>query len=310
MGQVLVFGVVNGTIFALLAVGIVLVYRGSGAINFAQGEIGTASLFAAWYVSTDRGLPWIVGALAALAVAVAMGLLFERLIVRRMAHAERVAVTVATVGLFSLLLALELQLFSASPRRWPAPVAGLGVEVFGVFVSPTQMISLVLTVALAGALAFFLKRTDFGLGVQAAAHDPDAVRLVGVPLHRVSAFVWGGGAALSAVAALLITPTLGGVFTPGDLTMPFVSALAAAVVGGLTSLPGAFAGGFAVGIFQAATTRYITVTSIPLFDLVLTVALILLVLLVAPDGIGGAYRRARAAISTAPPTAPIPADAR
>jgi branched-chain amino acid transport system permease protein len=307
MGQVLVFGLVDGTILALLAVGIVLVYRGSGAINFAQGEIGTFSLFVAWFVSVDHGLPWIVGAALAVLTAVVIGVGFEWFIVRHMLKAERVSVTVATVGLLSLLVSIELQLFSASPRQWPAPIGGLGVRIFGVYVSPTQMIALVLTGALAAGLAVLLKRTDFGLGVQAAAEDPDAARLVGVPLAKVSAFVWGSGAALSAVAALLITPSLGGVFTPNDLRVPFVYALAAAVIGGLHSLPGAFAGGFVMGLFKAATARWIDIDSLPLVDLNATVALLLIVLLVSPDGLAGLARRWRA--RSAPPAPLAPAEA-
>lgn len=291
MGQVLVFGLVDGTIFALLAVGIVLVYRGSGAINFAQGEIGTFSLFVAWYVSVDHDFPWVVGAGLAMLTAAAIGVVFERLIVRHMQRAERVTVTVATVGLLSLLVSLELQVFSPSPRAWPAPVGGLGVQIFGVYVSPTQWIALLVTGLLATGLALLLKRTDFGLGVQAVAEDPDAARLVGVPLAKVSAFVWGAGAALSAVAALLITPSLGGFFTPNDLRVPFVYALAAAVIGGLHSLPGAFVGGFAMGLFKAATFRWVSVDALPLVELNATIALLLLVLLVSPNGLAGLARR-------------------
>ena len=261
----------------------------------------------AWFASVDHGLPWIVGAGLAVFTAVVIGVGFEWLVVRHMLRAERISVTVATVGLLSLLVSVELQVFSPSPREWPAPVGGLGIQVFGIYVSPTQMIALLLTGALAAGLAVLLKRTDFGLGVQAAAEDPDAARLVGVPLAKVSAFVWGSGAALSAVAALLITPALGGRFTPNDLRVPFVYALAAAVIGGLHSLPGAFVGGFVMGLFKAATARWIDIDSLPLVDLNATVALLLLVLLVSPDGLAGLARRWRDRTSVLPPVAPTEA---
>src|SRR5437868_1210535 len=136
----------SGGIYALFAVGIVLVYRGSGVLNFAQGEVGTAGLFLATWLVVDHHLPWIVGALATL-----------------------------------------------------------------------------------------LRRTDFGLGVLAAAQDSAAARLVGVPVNRVAAFVWGTGAALSTIGCLLIAPGLGA-FSVGAVSRLFLFGLAAAVLGGLTSL--------------------------------------------------------------------------
>src|SRR4051812_23930985 len=99
MGQVLVLGVLAGGIYALFAVGIVLVYRGSRVLNFAQGEVGTAGLFIATWLTVDHGAPWIVGAVVAIVVTAGIGVLFERFVVRRMGDAPRVSVAVATVGL-------------------------------------------------------------------------------------------------------------------------------------------------------------------------------------------------------------------
>lgn len=294
MGQVIVFGLVAGGIYGLFAVGIVLVYRGSGVINFAQGEVGTLALFLAWYLITDRGWPWLLGATAAIALAAGVGWSFERLVVRHMIDASRVAVAVATVGLLGFLLALEFKLFSESPRAIAGPIGGLGVKVAGVFVSPTQILALVVTVAVAGGLALLLKRTDFGLGVLAAAEDPVAVRLVGVPLARVSGFIWAAGAATAALAALLIEPTIG-VFVPGFASELFLRGMAAAVVGGLKSLPGAFVGGLVVGLIEAGAGRWLGDLSLPGIQVLSVFTLILVVLLFRPQGILGQKIRGVAA---------------
>lgn len=294
MGQVIVFGLVAGGIYGLFAVGIVLVYRGSGVINFAQGEVGTLALFLAWYLITDRGWPWLAGAVAAIALAAGVGWAFERLVVRPMIDASRVAVAVATVGLLGFLLALEFKLFSESPRAIAGPIGGLGVKVAGVFVSPTQILALVVTVAVAGGLALLLKRTDFGLGVLAAAEDPVAVRLVGVPLARVSGFIWAAGAATAALAALLIEPTIG-VFVPGFASELFLRGMAAAVVGGLKSLPGAFVGGLVVGLIEAGAGRWLSDLSLPGIQVLSVFTLILVVLLFRPQGILGQKIRGVAA---------------
>jgi branched-chain amino acid transport system permease protein len=286
MGQTLVVGIISGGIYGLMAVGLVLVFKGTRVLNFAQVEVGTLSLYAAWEVTEQRGAPWIVGAAAAIVLALAIGLLFERYIVRPMGDAPRMTVAVATIGLLSLMLAFESVYFGPSPRILRPPIAGLGTKVLGVYVSPTQWLSLAVVVVVGVGLAAFLRRTDFGLGVLAAAEDPTAVRLVGVRLSRVSAFVWGTSAVLSAVAALLIEPTIG-VIAPGALAGLFASGLAAALVGGLTSLSGAFAGGLVVGLAEALVGHYVVSSSVPGIPALVVFASIVAVLVARPGGLMG-----------------------
>lgn len=112
MGQTLVAGVVSGGIYGLIAVGIVLVYKGSRVLNFAQGELGTFALFVAWWFVERNDFPWGIGALFGIGSAIVIALVFERLVVRRMVEASRLSVAVATVGLFLFLIALEAFVFS------------------------------------------------------------------------------------------------------------------------------------------------------------------------------------------------------
>jgi branched-chain amino acid transport system permease protein len=287
MFQTLAFGFIAGGIYALIAAGIVLVYKGSRVLNFAQAEVGTLSLYAAWYISGDRKLPWVLGALAAIAVATIIGLLFERLAVRRMVEATRVAVAVATIGLLSLTLALENVVFGPTPRHIPPPISGIGIHVADVFVSPSQLLAALVVVIIALALTAFFKYTDFGLGVLASAQDPVAARLAGISQRRVSAFIWGTAGALSAIAALLIEPTVG-VLAPGALGGLFLGGLTAALVGGLNSLPGAFVGGLVVGTIEAFVKAYLVTLPIPGVNIVGLFALIAVVLLFRPHGLLGA----------------------
>ncbi len=284
MGQVLVLGALAGGIYALFAVATVLVYRGSRVLNFAQGEVGTLGLFLAAWLINDLEVPWFVGAIAAVAMTVVIGVLFERFVVRRMGNAARVSVAVATVGLLLFVLSSELVRIGASPKSIDGPITGDGTKIAGVFVSPTQMLSLVVALGVGLALSVVLRRTDFGLGVLAAAQDADAARLVGVPVNRVSAFVWGTGAGLSTVACLLVAPGLGA-FAPGALGRLFLFGLAAAIVGGLTSLPGAFAGGLIVGIVEAGAGRTFDDVSLPGVKTLAVFVLLLVTLLLRPNGL-------------------------
>lgn len=290
MVQVLVIGLVEGTLFGLLAVGITLIHRGTGSINFALGEVGTFGLYVAWWLSVDQDLPWIVGAVGAVVGSVVLSLGFERFVVRPMKVRNPLAISVATVGLLTALLSFEFQQFGESPREVPVPIHGLGIRIAGVNVSPTQLLSVAVVAAIALGLAQFLRRTDFGLGVLAAAQDPDATRLVGVPLRRVTAFVWGAGGAVAALAALFVAPTVG-VLTPGFAsTHLFVVALIAAVVGGLSSLPGAFVGGLALGVLKSGVLRVFSESTLPGKEYLVYLAIGIAVLLFRPNGILGTAR--------------------
>jgi branched-chain amino acid transport system permease protein len=284
--QALVVGVVTGGIYGLYALGLVLVYRGSGVLNFAQAELGTFALFIAWWVITKHGQPYLLGALAAVAVAVALGVVFERLAVWPLRASPRITVAVATIALLSLLIALEARFFGATPRLLDPPIAGVGVHVFGVIVTPTQILSLVLVVAIGAGLAAFLRFTDFGLAVQAAAQDQEALRFLGIRLARVSIFTWGLAGVLSAMAALLIQPSVG-VLSASAFGTIFIKALGAALVGGLTSTTGAFAGGVAIGVIDAEIRHLTTSSSLIGLPELCIFAVVVGVLVFRPQGLLG-----------------------
>jgi branched-chain amino acid transport system permease protein len=289
MGDTIIIGLANGGIYGLLALGIVLVYKGSRVLNFAQGEMGNMALYIAWAV-VDRGhQPWIVGALAAIISMGILGGVFERLVVRPMIDAPRLAVTVGTIALLLLITGVELKIWGTSPRILEGPIAGRGPEIFGFFVSPTRILALGALLATGLGLAVFLRRTDFGLGVLAASQDATATRLMGVPLARVSSFTWVAAGALGALAALLIEPSIG-VFAPGVMTTLFIRGLAAALLGGLTSLPGAFAGGIAIGLIESIVGERFVESSFPGITSVAFMLVIIGVLLLRPQGILGKAR--------------------
>jgi len=284
--QTLVLGLIAGVIYALIAVGITLVYKCSRVLNFAQAEIGTLALYWTWWLSGDHHLPWAVGALVSMAFAVAVGLVFERFFIRPIATAPRVTLAVATIGLLALMASIEAALFAGSIKQLPNPIDRGGFTVAGVVVGPSQMLALVVVALVAVALGAFLRFTDFGLGVLASADDPVAAQLMGVSRAKVSAFTWGVAGALSAIAALLNEPTVGAL-APGVFAGLFIGGLTAALVGGLSSLPGAFAGGILVGVIEAEIKAHLVFASLPDLQYLAMLTMVLLVLLVRPQGVLG-----------------------
>lgn len=286
MPQTLVLGVIAGVIYALIAVGITLVYKCSRVLNFAQVEIGTLALYWTWWISGEHHAPWIVGALVAVVFAVAVGLLFERLFLRPIATQPRVTLAVATIGLLGLMASIELALFAGSIKQLPAPLTHGGFTLGGVVVGPSQELAVIAAVVVAVALAAFLRFTDFGLGVLASADDPTAAQLMGVSRAKVSAFTWGVAGALSALAALLNEPTVGAL-APGVFAGLFIGGLTAALIGGLSSLPGAFVGGIVVGIVEAEIKTHLVYASVPDLQYLAMFAMVVLVLLFRPQGLLG-----------------------
>jgi branched-chain amino acid transport system permease protein len=285
--QALVVGVVTGGLYGLYALDLVLVYRGSGVLNFAQAELGTFALFVAYEVIAVHHQPWLVGLAVACAVALALGLAFERFAVWPLRAAPRLTVAVGTIAMLSLLIALELTIFGAAPKLLDPPIAGVGIRVFEVIVTPTQILSFFVVAAIGAALAAFLRFTDFGLSVQAASQDQEAVRFLGIRLARVSIFTWGLAAILSALAALLIQPTVG-VISASAFGGIFIKALGAALIGGLSSMPGAFAGGLVVGIAEAEIKHATVSSSLTGLPELVIFAVVVAVLVLRPQGLLGA----------------------
>jgi branched-chain amino acid transport system permease protein len=229
---------------------------------------------------------YLVGAAIAVLAAVAIGVAFERLAVWPLRAAPRTTVAVGTIAMLSLFIVLELKFFGVLPRNLDPPITGAGWRVFEVVVTPTQVLSLVLVLAIGVGLAAFLRLTDFGLAVVAAAQDQEAVRFLGIRLARVSLFTWGLAAALSAMAALLIQPTVG-VISPSAFGGIFVRALGAALIGGLTSMSGAFAGGVIVGVAEAEIRHYTLGSSFPGLPELVIFAAVVGTLVFRPQGLFG-----------------------
>lgn len=280
--QTILLGLLLGGVYGLLAIGIVLVYKATRVLNFAQAEFGTFAAYMAWFPIMKWGLPWGVGALIALIGIAAIGFVAERYVIRPMLEGPKIAMAVATLGLMSLLGFTEIHF---GPRFLRPAVSARGPEVFGVVVSPTRILVIVVAIALGGALWLFLKKTTFGLGLLASADDPVAVRLMGIRMRHLSSFTWVVSALLGGIAGILALSSTGN-FEPFAMTARFfVPALAAAIVGGLSSVPGAFAGGLILGLLQAILRT--SFTSVNGIEEAGAFALLLLILLLRPQGLFG-----------------------
>jgi ABC-type branched-subunit amino acid transport system permease subunit len=247
-----VAGLITGLGLGGLAAGLVLVFRASRVINLAHAEVGAAAAAGcAWLVGTAR-LPFSVAAVVAVVAAGAVGALVERVVVRRVQVGSPAAVMIATAGIGELLLALSLVVIGGIARRggYPVPLAARLDLGRGVVVSGADIILAVLVPGLALALGWVLRRTGVGAAIRAAADNPEAAQLAGVPVAALSTAVWGAAAALSAVVVICLLAGQPIVGTEALGPEVLFSSLAAALVAGFWSLPRAVAAGVALGVVQ------------------------------------------------------------
>ncbi len=287
LSRVLVLGVINGAIYSLIAIGLVLVYKASGVFNFAQGEFGTVAIYGAYIALTIFDLPYGIGIVVGLASALAMGLLTERFVIRPLFDAPRVTLLVATAGVALLALGIEFWRTANNPLRFfdaivASPQSLDRVSPFGVAVSDQRLITLAVLV-IAAVLLYVFFRSPLGLAVLAASQEPVASELVGVSVRRISTITWGLAALLGGAAGLLYAG--GSQFSPGLITgAVLIPGFTAAIVGGITSLPGAAAGGILVGILQALGSLS-TFESVKGASFVSVFVVLLAVLLIRPQGL-------------------------
>ncbi|CAB4539411.1 MAG: branched-chain amino acid ABC transporter permease [Actinomycetes bacterium] len=282
-------GLAAGSIYALLALALVVVFRGSGQLNFAQGEMG---MFCAFVASTLTlsGLPLWLSILLSMVVGFVMGVGIERVVIRPLEHKNPGGVLVAAIGLFLLINQLAVAVWGVDPRGLASLFPDGEDDFFRLFGAAVRWervgIFLVMLVLLALLWALFTK-TKIGLAMRAVANNQDSSRLVGIRVGWILAIGWGVSGAIGALGAALLAPQAG--LSQALMLGPFVFASAAAILGGLDSPLGAVVGGLAIGLIQAYIVGYVNFLG---GGMVLSVvfAIILVVLLVRPSGLFGSQR--------------------
>ncbi|MFC8043376.1 branched-chain amino acid ABC transporter permease [Nocardia sp. NPDC057353] len=288
--QQVVDGVTWGALYAAFALSIVLVYRASGIVNFAQGEMAMVSAFCAWQFA-QWGAPLPLAILGAMLVSFVAGAATERVLIRPLAGSpNHMPLVIITLGLMLLLNSAAGWIWGVQNREFPALASG-PVLSFGPVVMSRQSVVIVGAVVVVAALMYVLfQRTRVGLAMRAAAGNPDSAQLIGVPVGRMLMIGWGLAAAIGALAASLAAPQL--FLQPNMLVASLIYAFAAAVLGGLDSPVGAIVGGLCVGVAENLAGTYVPWIGHD-FKQAVALALILGVLLLKPEGLLGVKKVAR-----------------
>jgi len=280
-GQQVVSGLSAGCLYALAALGLVLIYRTMDIVNFAHGEMAMVSTFMAHTFLVRLGFSYILAACGAIMFAFLFGMAVERIFLRPIQGGPLISLMIMTLGLFMVMNGAAGWIWGFDPVSFPRAVQGRPIWIGDLIITRDSILVLAVTIIMALALYVVLRFTMAGIAIRATSQNSRAARLMGVPVPKVYALTWGISAVLGAVAGILIAPTT--FLSPSMMAEVQIKAFTAAVLGGFSSLPGAVVGGLLLGVLENLVAGYVSTELKSTFAFALIVA----VLFVRPSGLLG-----------------------
>jgi branched-chain amino acid transport system permease protein len=281
-------GISIGAVYAAVALALVLIWRATRIVNFAQGAMLMITTYIASAVIDSSGSYWL-GFAVALISGLVLGAVVERVLIRPVEAAPPLNAVILTLGLYTLLIALAGMIWGNTPRSFPAAFSLRGYQVGGttLLFTPNDTFIVLVVLAVAGLLGLLFRATPLGLQMRATAFAPEVARLLGVRVGRMLTVGWALAAVAGALAGLLVAPSV--FLGPNSFDPILISGFVAAVLGGLDSPPGAVLGGLLLGVALSYVSGYEGSALVPLAALLILVT----VLMVRPGGIFAASRERR-----------------
>jgi branched-chain amino acid transport system permease protein len=277
--QMVISGIAVGSSYALMALGMVLIYKASEVPNFVQGEMALLPVFIAYMMIYSYGYSVFIAFFGALFFAMILGCFLEFAVVRRAKNPNILGLIIVTIGLEMILLGLVSWKFGADQRIMPFPISSYSSVMIGdLYISTMDLVTLFVALAIMIVLFLFFRFSKFGVAMKATQQNQTAARLMGIRTNRVKMVTWGISATVGTVSGLLLAPVI---MEPYMMWNPMLKGFAGAVVGGMTSLPGAVFGAYIVGVVEHLFGGYVSMD----FKAVVAFAVIVIVLCVKPSGL-------------------------
>jgi len=268
-----------GSSYALMGLAMVIIYKTSEVVNFAQGEMSLLSIFLTYMVLEFYGFPYYIAFPAALLFAVFLGCFLEFAVLRRAKEPNILGMIIITIGLEMILMGFVSWKFGADPKTMPFPMSPYSSVTLGeVFVSGLEVLTFVVAITVMVILFLFFRYSRLGVAMKATQQNQVAARLMGIRTKRILMITWGISSLVGCLAGLLIAPTT---MQPYMMWDPMLKGFAAAVLGGMTSLPGSVFGAYIIGLIENLFGGYISIE----FKSVVAFAIIVLVLCIKPSGL-------------------------
>ena len=281
--QLTVTGLSSGAILALAALGFVLIYKASEVINFAQGQFLLIGAYVVWALNVDAGVHWALAVAGAIGVAIVLGLVVERLILRPLVGEPTISVIMVTIGLAQVLGALVQIIWGTHPHAFPGFIPDDTVDIAGARVGENRIWAVGLVAVALVAFAVFFQRSRHGIAMRAVADDQQAALTMGISVRRTFALAWALAGVSAVVGGMLVANLIG---VSGEVSNVGLLVFPVVIVGGLDSVPGAVVGGAIIGLLTAYTGGYIGEG----LDAVIPYFALVAILLVKPYGLFGQVR--------------------
>jgi branched-chain amino acid transport system permease protein len=279
--QSLVSGVLFGGVYSLMAVGLTLIFGVMRVVNFAHGDMMVWGMYLAWLLATRLGIDPTLGFAVAAAGLFVLGVLVQRTLVDRIQDAPHEMQILLLLGVGLILENTAMVVFGPDPQRVPSALTRATVWIGPVFVDVARLAAFGVALALTCALWLFLRGTDLGRTMRATADNPYAARVVGTDVRRVYAVAFGIGAACVGAAGALVSPIVP--FSPSTGLPASVTSFNIVIIGGMGSLPGAFAGGLLVSVAESLGAVFLA----PSMKELVSFGMLILILLFRPAGLFG-----------------------
>jgi branched-chain amino acid transport system permease protein len=272
-------GLAAGAIYASVALALVMIYRATDLVNFAQGEMAMFSTYIAWSL-VNAGIPFWAAYAITVIVSFIGGMVIERVVIRPVENAPVLAAVVVTIGLLLIFNSTAGWIYSYTLQDFPSPFPDR--PLFGALISTRDLGVIAVTLVMLILLFLFFRFTSTGLAMRAAAQNPASARLCGIRVGRMLAIGWGLAAAIGATAGVMVAPVL--FLDPNMMSGVLIYAFAGALLGGISSPVGAVVGGLIVGVTENLVGTYVIASQL---KLTVAFALIILVLVFKPHGLFG-----------------------
>jgi len=252
--QMLVTGIVVGSVYALVALGFVLIYKSSDAINFAQGEFLLVGTYVCLTLVASYDIPFIAAILITLVFSAALGLVVERIVLRPFIGKPVISMIMATIGLASVMAGIVHIIWGHETRVYPKVFSDKPLQLGDVVIAPVYAWALIIVVIMLVIFTLFFKYSKLGIAMRATADDQQAALSMGISVKTIFAVAWAIAAIVSAVGGVLLGNING---VNSSLSTIGLKVLPVAILGGLDSIPGAIIGGILIGIIESLTGGYL-----------------------------------------------------
>ncbi|WP_419165349.1 branched-chain amino acid ABC transporter permease [Candidatus Palauibacter sp.] len=278
--QLTVTGLGTGMIYALAAVGFVIIYKASDVINFSQGDLLLFGTYLIFFALVQLGLPWTLGVLLTVLIAAGIGLVVERLVLRPLIGEPVISMIMVTIGLSSVLRAVVGAIWGPQPRTFPSFLPQGEIMLGPAIVSADRLVAIPLALAMLGGLAIFFRRTRGGIAMRAIADDQQAALSMGISIPRVFATAWALAAVTAAIGGMMLGSIVG---VSSNVAQIGLRVFPVVILGGLDSIRGAVVGGAIIGLLEIYAGGYIGHG----LSLIVPYVALIVVLMVRPYGLFG-----------------------